>query len=59
MAFGRVCIMGDAALAARPHCAAGTAKAAEDAWQLGAALTEAGNEVVTALRNWQEQQLED
>jgi 2,6-dihydroxypyridine 3-monooxygenase len=58
MAFGRVCIMGDAAFAARPHCAAGTAKAAEDAWQLGAALTEAGNDVVTALRNWQERQLE-
>ena len=35
MAFGRICIMDDAAFAARPHCGAGTVKAAEDAWQLG------------------------
>ena len=31
MAFGRVCLIGDAAFVARPHAAAGTAKAAEDA----------------------------
>jgi 2,6-dihydroxypyridine 3-monooxygenase len=58
MAFSRVCIMGDAAFAARPHCAAGTAKAAEDAWQLGAAPAEADNDVVTAVKIWQERQLE-
>lgn len=57
MAFGRVCIMGDAAFVARPHCAAGTAKAAEDAWQLGDALTETGNDVVAALKKWEERQL--
>ena len=57
MAFGRICIMGDAAFAARPHCGAGTVKAAEDAWQLGNALAEAGNDVVPALRQWQERQL--
>jgi 2,6-dihydroxypyridine 3-monooxygenase len=57
MAFGRVCIMGDAAFVARPHCAAGTAKAAEDAWQLGEALTETGNDVVAALKKWEERQL--
>jgi 2,6-dihydroxypyridine 3-monooxygenase len=57
MVFGRVCIMGDAAFAARPHCAAGTAKAAEDAWQLGDALTETGNEVAAALKRWEERQL--
>jgi 2,6-dihydroxypyridine 3-monooxygenase len=57
MAFGRVCIMGDAAFVARPHCAAGTAKAAEDAWQLGNALTDVGNDVVAALKQWEERQL--
>ncbi|MGH3341854.1 MAG: FAD-dependent monooxygenase, partial [Carbonactinosporaceae bacterium] len=32
MALGRVCLVGDAAFAARPHPAAGTAKAAADGW---------------------------
>jgi 2,6-dihydroxypyridine 3-monooxygenase len=41
MAFGRVCLLGDAASVARPHAAAGTAKAAEDAWVLTAALEQA------------------
>jgi 2,6-dihydroxypyridine 3-monooxygenase len=57
MAFGRIFIMGDAAFAARPHCGAGTVKAAEDAWQLGNALVETGNDVVPALRQSQELQL--
>jgi len=57
MAFGRICIMGDAAFAARPHCGAGTVKAAEDAWQLGNTLTETGNDVVPALQQWQKRQL--
>jgi 2,6-dihydroxypyridine 3-monooxygenase len=57
MGFGRVCIMGDAAFVARPHCAAGTAKAAEDAWQLSNALTEADNDVVAAVKIWEERQL--
>src|SRR6201987_3155496 len=58
MAFGRVCIMGDAAFAARPHCGAGTAKAAEDAWQLGNALAKTNNDVSVALQYWQERQLQ-
>ena len=41
MAFGRVCLLGDAAFVARPHAAAGTSKAAEDGWALAAALEEA------------------
>jgi 2,6-dihydroxypyridine 3-monooxygenase len=57
MGFGRVCIMGDAAFVARPHCAAGTAKAAEDAWQLSNAFTEADNDVVAAVKIWEERQL--
>ncbi len=38
MAFGRVAIIGDAAFVARPHVAAGVAKAADDAAALAAAL---------------------
>ena len=34
MAFGRACLIGDAAFAVRPHAAAGTAKAAADGWAL-------------------------
>ena len=37
MAFGRICLIGDAAFALRPHIGVGTAKAADDAWQLGTA----------------------
>lgn len=52
MAAGRVCIIGDAAFAARPHAAAGTAKAAENAWTLAEALAEARDDGVGALDNW-------
>jgi 2,6-dihydroxypyridine 3-monooxygenase len=57
MAFGRVCLLGDAAFAARPHAAAGTAKAAEDAWVLGEELLNAGGDVPAALQSWQRRQL--
>ncbi len=36
--FDRVCLLGDAAFAVRPHAAAGTAKAADDAWVLAQAF---------------------
>ena len=49
MAFGRACLLGDAAFAVRPHAAAGTAKAAADGWALAAALTAAGGDVPAAL----------
>jgi len=52
MAFGRVCLIGDAACVARPHAAAGTAKAAEDAWTLAAAL-DAADSVEAALAAWE------
>lgn len=39
MNFGYSCLLGDSANLARPHAAAGTAKAADDAWALGDALT--------------------
>ncbi len=58
MAFGRVCLMGDAAFVARPHVAAGTAKAAADAWKLAEAIRQADGEVVSALKHWESDQLE-
>lgn len=56
MAFGRVAIVGDAAFVARPHVAAGVAKAADDAACLVAALEEAEN-VEAALKNFEAQRL--
>lgn len=57
MAFGRVCLVGDAAWVARPHAAAGTAKAAADAWTLAEALETHAN-VPEALAAWEPGQLE-
>jgi 2-polyprenyl-6-methoxyphenol hydroxylase-like FAD-dependent oxidoreductase len=56
MAFGRVAIMGDAAFVARPHVAAGVAKAADDASALVAAL-DATDDVEEALRRFEEARL--
>jgi 2,6-dihydroxypyridine 3-monooxygenase len=58
MAQGRVALIGDAACAARPHAAAGTAKAAADAWTLANALGDAGGDVLAALAKWEPAQLE-
>jgi len=49
--------MGDAAFAARPHAAAGTAKAAANAWALAEALEGARGDVETALLKWEPEQL--
>jgi 2-polyprenyl-6-methoxyphenol hydroxylase-like FAD-dependent oxidoreductase len=56
MAFGRVAIIGDAAFVARPHVAAGVAKAADDAAALAEAL-EASADVATALRDFERERL--
>jgi len=58
MAFGRMCLIGDAAVVLRPHAAAGAAKAAEDGYRLAEALREAGGDVVEALRTWETRQLQ-
>jgi 2,6-dihydroxypyridine 3-monooxygenase len=58
MAFGRACLLGDAAFAARPHAAAGTAKAAADAWALSDALVASDGDVASALARWEPGQLE-
>ena len=57
MAFGRICLIGDAAFAVRPHAAAGTAKAAVDGWALAEELTAAGGSVLPALAAWERRQL--
>ncbi len=52
MAVGRVAMIGDAAFAVRPHAAAGTAKAAENAWTLAEAIAAAGADLPGALQKW-------
>jgi len=58
MSSGRVCVLGDAAFALRPHIAAGTAKAAADAHALGEAIVSNGGDVPRALEEWEPRQLE-
>jgi 2,6-dihydroxypyridine 3-monooxygenase len=57
MAFGRICLIGDAAFAVRPHAAAGTAKAAADGWALARELVAAAGDVPVALAAWENRQL--
>ena len=60
MAFGRTCLLGDAAFLGRPHAAAGTAKAADDAWALAESLRDAlaaGRGVVDALAHYERSQM--
>jgi len=52
MAVGCVCILGDAAFVARPHAAAGTAKAAENAWTLAEAIRSGAGDLPDALQRW-------
>jgi 2,6-dihydroxypyridine 3-monooxygenase len=56
MTSGRVCLLGDAAYLARPHAAAGTAKAADDAWALATAVTRHAT-VEEALREYEVSQM--
>jgi 2,6-dihydroxypyridine 3-monooxygenase len=57
MAFDRMCLVGDAAFVARPHVAAGTAKAAEDAWRLARAVASCEGDIAASLRVWEPPQL--
>ncbi|HWP26942.1 MAG TPA: FAD-dependent monooxygenase [Xanthobacteraceae bacterium] len=56
MAFGRAAIIGDAAFVARPHVAAGVAKAADDAAALVTALA-AEPDVPAALKRFEAERL--
>lgn len=53
MVFGRICLVGDAAFAVRPHAAAATAKGASDAWALAEAITACDGDIPAALRRWE------
>jgi 2,6-dihydroxypyridine 3-monooxygenase len=57
MARGRVCLLGDAAFAVRPHAAAGTAKATEDGWKLAEHLHATDGDVLAALAAWNDEQV--
>jgi 2,6-dihydroxypyridine 3-monooxygenase len=57
MVAGRTCLLGDAAFAVRPHAAAGTAKAADDAWQLAHHLSSTPD-LATALGRFEATQLD-
>jgi 2,6-dihydroxypyridine 3-monooxygenase len=58
MAFGRICLVGDAAFAVRPHAAAATAKGASDAWALADAIAATRGDVTAALARWEPRQVE-
>jgi 2,6-dihydroxypyridine 3-monooxygenase len=58
MVDGRIAIIGDAAFAARPHAAAGSAKAAADAWALYSQLQTHDGGIAEALKLWEPGQLE-
>lgn len=57
MAFGRVCLIGDAAFFIRPHMASGTAHAAADAFELAESIYHA-DDLDVALKSWERNQLE-
>ena len=56
LVFDRVCLMGDAAFVARPHLAAGQAKACADAWALRDAIA-GSSDLDKALAVWEKSQL--
>lgn len=57
MAFGRAVLLGDSGFVARPHAAAGTAKAAAEAWALADALESSAGDIGAALNEWEPRQL--
>lgn len=58
MAFGRVCLLGDAAFVPRPHTGASTSKAATNAMELAQFVQLHKGDVVSALKKWEIPQLE-
>jgi 2-polyprenyl-6-methoxyphenol hydroxylase-like FAD-dependent oxidoreductase len=58
MAFGRVCILGDAAFVPRPHTAAGVSKAATNDVALATSIANSSNaDVIEALKRWKPSQI--
>ncbi|MEN8944413.1 MAG: NAD(P)-binding protein [Candidatus Nanopelagicales bacterium] len=58
MVTGRIALLGDAAFVARPHAAAGSAKAADDAWALFDEFNESEADIATILSQWETHRLE-
>ena len=58
MVVGRSCLIGDAAFAGRPHAAAGTAKALDDARTLARAVEACDGDVAGALARWEPARLQ-
>jgi len=59
MAFGRACILGDAAFVLRPHTAAGLSKAATNAVALANSIANSSDiSVIEALKRWEPHQIE-
>jgi 2,6-dihydroxypyridine 3-monooxygenase len=57
MVFGRTVLIGDAAFVARPHPAAGAAKACADAWALADAVEAAKESGTFDLEGWERERL--
>ena len=57
MAFGRVCLIGDAAFVPRPHTAASTSKVVTNAVTLAQSVRWHGSDIVAALKVWEPAQL--
>lgn len=57
MRDGRIGILGDAGFIGRPHAAAGSAKAADDAWALYASFSSSDDDIPNVLATWEKGQL--
>jgi 2,6-dihydroxypyridine 3-monooxygenase len=57
MAYGRACLIGDAAFVARPHAGASVGKAAMNAWRLADCLRAANGDIPAALAAWEPAEL--
>ena len=57
MAFGRVCLLGDAAFVPRPHTAASTSKAIGNALDLARAFANHPGDIEEALTGWEVPQI--
>ncbi len=53
MAYGRVCLLGDAAFVVRPHTAGAAAKASSDAMALAEAVTRKPSQIAEALMDYE------
>jgi 2-polyprenyl-6-methoxyphenol hydroxylase-like FAD-dependent oxidoreductase len=57
MAFGHMCLIGDASFVVWPHAAASTSKAAKNAVTLAKSTQRHRRDIATALNKWEPSQL--